>query len=319
MFLRLEKRRLGGAVAADGEALGREGVNSPPAPATANAPAPGSCRRWGSQSAGLVARQSAKVYLVGAGPGDPELLTCKAARLLAQAEVVLYDALVSSEVLAMAAPEATLVDVGKRAGRKLLTQDEINGLMVDYARRGKMVVRLKGGDPMLFGRAGEEMQALREAGVPFELVPGITAAVGAAAAAGISLTDRRVASQVLLTTFSRGDSGPFPGGLNWAAITRETTVAIYMPGVQYGEVAARLIENGVAPETPCAVVSHASRPEQQVLRLTVGTLRDELRLPAPSLLLVGRVAAEDLTQWNAGLRPGALEPARGEEGAGRNN
>jgi len=255
---------------------------------------------------------SGKVYLVGAGPGDPELLTVRAAKLLGRAAVVLYDSLVSGEVLAMAAPGATLVDVGKRAGRKLLTQDEINGLMVAYARQGKTVVRLKGGDPLLFGRAGEEMQALREAGVAFELVPGITAAVGAAAAAGISLTDRRLASQVLFTTFSRGESGPFPGGLNWAAVTRETTVAIYMPGLHYGEVAARLMDHGLGPDTPCVVVSHATRPEQQVLRLTLGTLSDELRLPAPSLLLVGRVAAQDAAEWGAEFRQAlGREPDRG--------
>jgi uroporphyrin-III C-methyltransferase len=140
---------------------------------------------------------SGKVYLVGAGPGDPDLLTLKAAKLLAQAEVVLYDSLVSREVLALISQTALLLDVGKRAGKKLLTQDESNSLLVSYAQEGKLVVRLKGGDPLLFGRAGEEMESLRRAGIDFEIVPGITAAVGAAAAAKISLTDRRVASQVL--------------------------------------------------------------------------------------------------------------------------
>src|ERR1700736_3003143 len=133
-----------------------------------------------------------KVYLVGAGPGDPELLTLKAARLLGSANVVLHDSLVSREVLALISPNAEIVDVGKRAGRKLLTQDEINSLLISYAKTCATVVRLKGGDPSLFGRAGEELQALREAGVAFELVPGITAALAAAAAAGISLTDRRL-------------------------------------------------------------------------------------------------------------------------------
>src|SRR5258708_12421839 len=145
-----------------------------------------------------------KVYLVGAGPGDPELLTVKAVRLLAGAEVVLHDALVSREVLAMISPAAELINVGKRAGHKLLTQDEINALLVSYGRTRGTVVRLKGGDPTIFGRAGEEIEALRKAGVAYEIVPGISAALGAAAAAGISLTDRRVASQILLTTFSPG-------------------------------------------------------------------------------------------------------------------
>jgi uroporphyrin-III C-methyltransferase len=234
---------------------------------------------------------SGKVYLVGAGPGDPDLLTLKAAKLLTEAEVVLYDSLVSREVLALISQTALLVDVGKRAGKKLLTQDEINSLLVSYAQQGKIVVRLKGGDPLLFGRAGEEMEALRRSAIDLEIVPGITAAVGAAAAAKISLTDRRVASQVLFTTFSRGETSNW---LNWAAITPETTIAIYMPGTHYGEVAARLIENGLAPETPCVVVSHATRAEQQVRWSFIAALSDADQLPAPSLLLVGTVATHDV-------------------------
>ena len=234
--------------------------------------------------------EAGKVYLVGAGPGDPELLTLKAAKLLAHAEVVLHDSLVSREVLALISREALLVDVGKRAGKKLLTQDEINSVLVSYAQRGKLVVRLKGGDPLLFGRAGEEMDALRHAAIDFEIVPGITAAIGAAASAGISLTDRRVASQVLFTTFSRGETGSW---LNWAAITPETTIAIYMPGTHYGEVAARLMESGLAAETPCVVVSQATRTEQEVRWSTLAVLSDEDQLPAPSLLVVGKVATRD--------------------------
>lgn len=242
---------------------------------------------------------SGKVYLVGAGPGDPELLTLKAAKLLGDADVVLYDSLVSREILALIGRRALLVDVGKRAGKKLLTQDEINSLLVDYAGQEKLVVRLKGGDPLLFGRAGEEMDALRRAGIDFEIVPGITAAVGAAAAAKISLTDRRVASQVLFTTFSRGESGSW---LNWAAITPETTIAIYMPGTHYSEVAARLIENGLAAETPCVMVSQATRAEQQVRWSSIGALSDADQLPAPSLLLVGRVATQDVDRWSERVR-----------------
>jgi len=248
---------------------------------------------------------SGKVYLVGAGPGDAELLTVKAARLLAQAEIVLYDALVSREVLSLISHDALLVDVGKRAGKKLLTQDEINSLLVSYASEGKIVVRLKGGDPLLFGRAGEEMEALRRAGIDFEIVPGITAAVGAAAAAKIALTDRRAASQVLFTTFSRDENDNW---LNWAAITRQTTIAIYMPGTHYGEVAARLMENGIAAETPCVIVSHATRAEQQVRWSNLAALADGDHLPAPSLLLVGRVAAQDLQQWRERLQPESLSP-----------
>jgi len=251
---------------------------------------------------------SGKVYLVGGGPGDPELLTLKAAKLLAQAEVVLYDSLVSGEVLAHIRQGALLVDVGKRAGKKLLTQDEINGLLVNYAKEGKSVVRLKGGDPLLFGRAGEEMEAMRAAGVEFEIVPGVTAAVGAAVAAKLSLTDRRCASQVLFTTFSRGETGNW---LNWAAITPETTVAIYMPGAHYGEVAERLIENGLAAETPCVIVSQATRAEEQVRWSNLAALSDHDRLPAPSLLLVGRVAAQDLGQWRDRVRQARLSRQTG--------
>jgi uroporphyrin-III C-methyltransferase len=234
---------------------------------------------------------SGRVYLVGAGPGDPELLTLKAARILAEADVVLYDALVSKEVLALVSRDAQLIDVGKRAGKKLLTQEEINSLLISYAKKDNVVARMKGGDPLLFGRAGEEIEALRVAGLEFEIVPGITAAVGAAAGAKISLTDRRVASQVLFTTFSRGEQGNW---LNWAALTPETTIAIYMPGTHYGEVAERLIENGLSSETPCVVVSQATRAEQQVRWTNIAALSGEAQLPAPSILLVGRVASQSL-------------------------
>jgi uroporphyrin-III C-methyltransferase len=253
---------------------------------------------------------SGKVYLVGAGPGDPELLTLKAARILADAGVVLYDALVSKEVLAMVSRSAQLIDVGKRAGKKLLTQEEINSLLVSYATKTKIVVRLKGGDPLLFGRAGEEIDALREAGSDFEIVPGISAAVGAAAAVKISLTDRRAASQVLFTTFSRGETGNW---LNWAAVTPETTIAIYMPGTQYGEVADRLVENGLSPETPCAVVSQATRAEQQVRWTNIAALRSEAQLPAPSILLVGRVATPWFVEWGAGVNPGVFQSSKASE------
>jgi len=255
-----------------------------------------------------------KVYLVGAGPGDPELLTLKAARILADAGVVLYDALVSTEVLALVSRDAQLIDVGKRAGKKLLTQEEINSLLVNYATKNRIVVRLKGGDPLLFGRAGEEIEALRAAGVEFEIVPGITAAIGAAAGAKISLTDRRVASQVLFTTFSRGETGHFlDGGLNWAAVTPQTTIAIYMPGTHYGEVADRLVENGLSPETPCVVVSQATRAEQQVRWTNIAALGSEAQLPAPSILLVGRVATQSVTEWGARINPELLKSAEPNE------
>jgi uroporphyrin-III C-methyltransferase len=251
-----------------------------------------------------------KVYLVGAGPGDPELLTLKAARILAGADVVLHDALVSEEVLALVSLDAQLIDVGKRAGEKLLTQEEINSLLVSYAAKSRIVVRLKGGDPLLFGRAGEEIEALRDAQVDFEIVPGITAAVGAAAGAKLSLTDRRVASQVLFTTFSRSQTGNW---LNWAAVTPETTIAIYMPGTHYGDVADRLVENGLSPETPCVLVSQATRAEQQVRWTNIAALGSEAQLPAPSILLVGGVATESVAEWGAGINPELLVGGKANE------
>jgi uroporphyrin-III C-methyltransferase len=237
-----------------------------------------------------------KVYLVGAGPGDPELLTLKAAKLLAIAEVVLHDALVSREVLAMISPRALVIDVGKRCGKKLLTQDEINGLLVSYAESHAVVVRLKGGDPSIFGRAGEELEALRNASVDCELVPGVTAALGAAAAAGIALTDRRAASQVLFATFSR-EAGA--SALDWACLTAATTLVLYMPGADYAEVARRLEDAGFPQDLPCAVVSNATGTDQRVLWSSVGALAHEEKLPAPALMILGRVAARQVREIEA--------------------
>jgi uroporphyrin-III C-methyltransferase len=234
-----------------------------------------------------------KVYLVGAGPGDPELLTLKAARLLACANVVLHDSLVSREVLAGISSSADVVDVGKRCGRKLLTQDEINALLVSYAASHEVVVRLKGGDPSIFGRAGEELEALRNARVEFEVVPGVTAALGAAAGAGIPLTDRRVASQVLLSTFSRGLDA---NAMDWGCLTPATTLVLYMPGPDYAEVARRLAEAGLPADLPCVIVSGASSSQQQLRWSSVGTLSGEERLPAPALMIVGRVASQQMRE-----------------------
>ncbi len=237
-----------------------------------------------------------RVYLIGAGPGDPELLTLKAARLLAGANVVLHDALVSGAVLAMISPAAEIINVGKRAGHKLLTQDEINALLVSYGRAHPVVVRLKGGDPTIFGRAGEEIEALRRAGMEYEIVPGISAALGAAAAAGISLTDRRVASQILLTTFSRGIDG---GAMDWGCVTSTTTLVLYMPGADYAEVSERLLAGGLPADLPCVIVSHATGSQQQVRWSSVARLAAEEKLPAPALLIVGRVASQDVAEISA--------------------
>ena len=239
---------------------------------------------------------SGKIYLIGAGPGDPELLTLKAARLLAGADVVLHDALVSEAVLAMISRAAQVINVGKRAGQKLLTQEEINALLVSYGRTRTTVVRLKGGDPSIFGRAGEEIEALRTAGIEYEIVPGISAALGAAAAAGISLTDRRVASQILLTTFSRGTDG---SAMDLGCVTSTTTLVLYMPGADYAEVSERLLEGGLPADLPCVIVSGASGSQQQVRWSNVARLGSEEKLPAPALLIVGRVASHDVAEISA--------------------
>ena len=239
---------------------------------------------------------SGKVYLVGAGPGDPELLTLKAARLLEHADVVLHDALVSGGVLAMISPAAETINVGKRAGHKLLTQDEINALLVSYGRTRAVVVRLKGGDPSIFGRAGEEIEALRAAGIEYEIVPGISAALGAAAAAGMSLTDRRVASQILFTTFSRGNNA---SAMDWGCVTSTTTLVLFMPGADYKEVSERLLEGGLPAELPCVIVSQATGAQQEVRWSSVARLASEEKLPAPALLIVGRVASREIAEISA--------------------
>ena len=231
---------------------------------------------------------SSKVFLIGAGPGDPELLTLKALRILQSADVVLHDSLIGPEILNLIPPTAERIDVGKRAGFRLLSQQDINSLLLANAAEYKIVVRLKGGDPLLFGRAAEELQALREANIAFEIVPGISAAFASAAAAKISLTDRRLASHVLFTTFSRAPESRFLPGIG---LTAETTVVVYMPGPDYSEVSIWLQEASVSPDTPVLVISKASQPDQSQHPTTVAGLAQLPPLPAPALLLVGRVAA----------------------------
>jgi len=230
----------------------------------------------------------ATVFLIGAGPGDPDLLTVKALRILQSADIVLHDSLVSPEILNLIPASAQRIDVGKRAGFRLLTQQDINALLIDSARKHDVVVRLKGGDSLLFGRAAEEIEALRSANIRFEVVPGISAAFASASAAKLSLTDRRLASHVLFTTFSRAPGSQFLPGIG---LTAETTVVVYMPGPDYAEVSRWLQNASVSPETPVLVVSKASRPDQSQHITTVAGLVDRTPLPAPALLIVGRVVS----------------------------
>ncbi len=229
---------------------------------------------------------SGKVYLVGAGPGDPELLTLKAARILSRANVVLHDELVSREVMALIRPDAERIDVGKRCGRERITQDETNLLLVHCAVSHEVVVRLKGGDPLIFGRAGEEIEFLRKTGVDFEIVPGISSGIGAAAAAGVSLTDRRVASQVLFTTIQRGRK---TGSTRWNGLASATTLVIYMPGADYAKVAQQLEEAGFPGDIPCAVVSNATGHNQRIIKTSLANLSAQAPLPTPALIIVGHV------------------------------
>ncbi len=228
-----------------------------------------------------------KVYLVGAGPGDPELLTRKAWRVLQSANVVLHDDLVPQELLCILPPAVQVVNVGKRCGAKGISQAEINQLMVQLAREGKIVARLKSGDPLLFGRAGEEMEALRQAGIDFEVIPGVTAALGAASSAQISLTDRRHASRVVFVTAHR-EGGT--GLRNERHVAADTTYVIYMPGNRYAELAAELQAAGIGAEIPCVVISRATTKDETILRTTVGQLPECPAAASPSLLVVGVVA-----------------------------
>lgn len=228
-----------------------------------------------------------KVYLVGAGPGDPELLTVKALRLLQTADVVLHDDLVAPEILALISARARTHNVGKRCGIKKLQQEEINFLMIGFADSGLQVVRLKSGDPMIFGRAGEEIHALRRAEIAYEIVPGITSGLGAAAAAEIPLTHRRFSSAVVFATAHQAEGAE---ATNWAKLAGSgATLVIYMPGKQHAQLGANLRAAGLAADTPCAIVSRATTQYQQVYRTTLASLAIAPQLPAPTLLVVGNV------------------------------
>jgi uroporphyrin-III C-methyltransferase len=239
-----------------------------------------------------------KVYLVGAGPGDPDLLTVKALGLLRAAEAVLYDDLIAPEILALIPATAQLHNVGKRAGTKNISQQEINFLMIALAESGVSVVRLKSGDPLIFGRAGEEIEALRSAGIQYEIVPGVTSAFGAAASAEIPLTHRHTSSAlVFLTAHQAAESDP----ADWSKLAGSgATLVIYMPGQNYGELGAKLIAAGLTADTPCAIVSRATTCHEQTHRTRISDLRTAPHLPAPALLVVGEVvrsAGADLSPF----------------------
>jgi uroporphyrin-III C-methyltransferase/precorrin-2 dehydrogenase/sirohydrochlorin ferrochelatase len=231
------------------------------------------------------------VHLVGAGPGDPELLTLKAARVLAQCDVVVHDRLVHPAILDHCRAGAERVYAGKERARHFMRQSEINALLVNRARRGQRVARLKGGDPMIFGRAGEEIEALLEAGVPFAVVPGVTAASGCAAAAGIPLTHRELAKTVVLVTGHTKDGEP---DLDFDALCRRgQTLVFYMGHKALGRLCARLVAGGLDPALPAALVENGTLPEQRVVRATLATLATAVAdqgIAGPALLVIGAVA-----------------------------
>jgi uroporphyrin-III C-methyltransferase/precorrin-2 dehydrogenase/sirohydrochlorin ferrochelatase len=257
---------------------------------TANANGPGAASATG------------KVFLVGAGPGDPELLTLRAYRLLQDVDVVLYDNLVSPAILALLPPATERVYVGKERDNHALPQEEINALLVRLAREGKRVVRLKGGDPFIFGRGGEEIDTLAAEGVPFEVVPGITAALGVASYAGIPLTHRDYAQACVFVTGHLKDGTM---DLDWAALARpRQTIVVYMGLLGLPTLCARLIEHGASPDLPVAVVQQGTTARQRVVTGTLATLpalAAAANLRPPTLTIVGNVVLlRERLQWYRG-------------------
>jgi len=235
---------------------------------------------------GASGARAGEAYIVGAGPGSPDLMTLRGRQLLSQAEVVLYDRLVGAEILAFARRDAELISVGKSAGRPSITQEQINRLLVQLVKSGKRVCRLKGGDPMIFGRGGEELEALTRAGLAFQVVPGISAALACSAYAGIPLTLRGVTQTVLLTTGHTESSVDAELG----RLPADQTLALYMGVARFAEIAARLVAAGNSPALPVAVVERGTLPEQRVVVSSLGDLSEaasELAIQSPALLIIG--------------------------------
>jgi uroporphyrin-III C-methyltransferase/precorrin-2 dehydrogenase/sirohydrochlorin ferrochelatase len=245
--------------------------------------------------AGGAAAEHGSVTLVGAGPGDPELLTLRAVRALQSADVILIDDLVAPGVLDFARREAKKMLVGKTGYRPSCKQDEINALMISLAKTGKRVVRLKGGDPLIFGRAAEEIAACRAAGIAVEVVPGISAAQGAAARLGLSLTHRKVSRRVQYVTGHAAD-GRLPADIDWQSLADPAaTTIVYMPSKTIRELASTAIANGLAPDTPTVAIASATRPDEEIVIGTIADIAERLREAEPSgplLIMIGRALAD---------------------------
>ena len=239
------------------------------------------------------------VHLVGAGPGDPGLLTVRALEVLRRAQVVVYDRLSQESLLDLAPATAERIDVGKAPGHVRLPQEGINALLVERGRRGERVVRLKGGDPFVFARGGEEAAALAEAGVPFEVVPGITSAIAAPAYAGIPVTLRHSSTSVTIVTGHEDPAAGDDGTVDWESVARVGgTIVILMGVARIGRIAAALMAAGRSPDTPVAAVHWGTRPEQHTVRATLATIGEEVLHP-PSTIVVGDVAACDLAWFES--------------------
>ena len=233
------------------------------------------------------------IHLVGAGPGDADLLTLRAARLIESAALIVHDGLVDASILALARPDARLISVAKRRAHHTLPQEDINALLVREARKGRDVVRLKGGDPFVFGRGGEEMEAAQAAGVRVEIVPGVSAANGAAAAAGIALTHRDASS---IVSFVAGQCKGL-AEQDWAGLAgKGRTLVIYMGIKTAPQIAEKLMADGLAPDMPVAVIENGARPDMRVLRSPLAGLPDMVereRVVSPALIVIGEVTARN--------------------------
>lgn len=237
------------------------------------------------------------VSLVGAGPGDPDLLTVKGHRVIQQADVVVYDRLVSTEILALASPDAEMVYVGKKLDFHCVPQDQINQILVDRAQAGKRVVRLKGGDSFIFGRGGEELEELAKHGIKYEVVPGITAAAGATAYAGIPLTHRDHAQSVQFITGHVQKDGR---EIEWASLAQSNnTLVFYMGLKQCGHISDKLITHGLSSDTPCAIIENGTRKEQRVLTSSLANLSVVAKsAQSPALIVIGSVTTlSESLQW----------------------
>ena len=250
-----------------------------------------------------------KVYLVGAGPGDPDLITRKGLRCLRLADVVVYDRLVSPELLDEAPLRAERIIAGKKPGCHAMTQEQISALLIHYARLGYAVVRLKGGDPFVFGRGGEEALALSSAGIPFEIVPGVSSAIAVPAYAGIPVTQREYAGAVTIVT---GHEQQVSAAVNWDALAKTGGTLVILMGVELlSQITQRLLAGDLAPDTPAAVIQQGTLPQQRAVKGTLSNIAQratEERIQSPAIIVIGAVVAlSDALNWFEGLSPLSAE------------